>query len=244
MSKTLFSINKKLNAPVEEAYFTLRTNIQFCGFEKRIKTLTVTSSNPGEGKTTTSVNIGIAMARSGLKVLLVDADMRTPMMQNYLGKSNIVGLTNFISGRSELMDIVESTEIKNLYFIGCGLKPPNPAEMLSSDKFACFLNEASEQFDLVVIDTPPLGSVIDAATIACHTDGTMLVVKARATDYHSVLRSKEQLLKANANILGVVLNKMKKADYRNYYSNYNYYGHIKKFPRIIKTSNQEEKAVI
>lgn len=229
-------ISNRLNIPVEEAYIMLRTNIQFCGFDKNIKTIAVTSTNPGEGKTTTAINMSIALARVGMKVLLVDGDMRTSGLGKSLDTSNVAGLSNILIGRSVLKDVAEKTNVDNLYIIKSGVKPPNPAELLSSVNFNLFLKDASENYDIVIIDTPPLGSVIDAAVIASHTDGTVLVVKARGTNYRSVQRVKEQLEKANAKLLGVVLNRMKKRDYATYFEHYNYYHERKRKAAVKKIS--------
>lgn len=229
MESIAYKVKDKLNAPVEEAYKVLRTNIQFCNFNKGIKTMAITSCNPGEGKTTTAINLAISMAKSGMKVLLIDADLRKPMLMKHLGGNNDVGLSNLISGYSTTEEVINSTDVDNLYFIACGPKPPNPAELIGSSRFGELLKEAERKFDMVIIDTPPLGSVIDCAIISAQTDGTLIVIESKAIDYQNAQRVKEQLERANARILGVVLNKVSKSDYKNYYSYYNYYGRARKF---------------
>ncbi|MCX7920945.1 MAG: CpsD/CapB family tyrosine-protein kinase [Clostridia bacterium] len=224
----MYNVRESLNTPVEEAYRVLRTNIQFCGFDKKIKTLTITSCTHGEGKTTTAINLALSMAKSGMKVLLVDADLRKPMLMKHLGSNNFTGLSNLISGNSNFDEVTNATNVKNFYFIACGPKPPNPAEIIGSANFTDFLKQAEEQFDVVIIDSPPLGSVIDCAIIAAQTDGTLIVIESNAVEYRNAQRVKEQLEKANARILGVVLNKVEKSDYRNYYSNYSDFGSNKK----------------
>lgn len=225
MTEKTYDVQDKLNTPVEEAYRTLRTNIQFCGIDQKIKTVTLTSTNPGEGKTTTSINLAISMAKAGLRTLLVDADLRKPMVAKRLGCNNALGLTNFISGGSALDDVISNTNIPDLYFIACGPKPPNPAELLGSASFREFVNTVREMFDLVIFDTPPLGSVIDCALISVLTDGTIFVIQSKKIDFRNAQRVKEQLEKVNARVLGVVLNKVEKNDYKNYYNYYyNYYG--------------------
>lgn len=223
------TIHDRINAPVQEAYNVLRSNIQFCTFDKNIKTLSITSCNPGDGKTSTSVNLAISMAKSGLKTVLVDADLRKPMMLKHLGSNYTTGLSNFISGHASFEDVVNETNISGMYYVGCGPKPPNPVELIGSNRFVEFLNRAENEFDMVIIDTPPLGSVIDSAVIAAKTDGVILVIKAKSVNYRTAQRIKEQLVKANARILGVVLNKVKKNEYKNYYSHYNYYGGSKDY---------------
>ncbi|MCX7842980.1 MAG: CpsD/CapB family tyrosine-protein kinase [Clostridia bacterium] len=226
MSKELLT-KEKLNEPAEEAYKVLRTNLQFCGYDRKIKTLTITSCTPGEGKTTTSINLAISMAKSGVKVVLVDADLRKPMLLKNLRSSNTKGLTSYISGNAELDDIINNSSIENFYFITCGPKPPNPAELLSAKRFSQLIDELETRFDFVIFDTPPLGSVIDCAIIASQTDGTIIVIKSKSVSRNNVQRVKEQLEKVNAKILGVVLNKISRGDYKNHLGYYNYYSEKK-----------------
>jgi len=206
----------------EEAYNVLRSNIQFYGFVKKIKSLVITSCMQGEGKTTTAFNLALSMSRIGLKVLLVDADLRKPLVTKYLSNDHSPGLSNLISEQVDFSNAVYCTNVEGLNFMPAGDKPPNPVELINSEKFDEFILNAEDRFDMVIFDTPPLGSVIDSAVIASKTDGTLLVIKPGTVDYKMGVRVKDQLEKANARILGVVLNKVKKRDYRNY-CNYNYY---------------------
>lgn len=231
MAKRKYKDIDKTNEIVEEAYKVLRTNIQFSSFDRKIKTLAITSCNPGEGKTTTAINLSISIAKSGMKVLLVDADLRKPMMSTYFGDSPAVGLSNIIAGTCFFESIVTGTCIENLYYIPSGPRPPNPAEMIGSPQFRDFISSAVEDFDMVIFDTPPLGSVIDSAIIAANTDGTILVIKSNASNHKNVRLAKEQLIKVNACILGVVLNKVSRSEYKNY-CNYSYYGYEKKKKKV------------
>jgi protein-tyrosine kinase len=224
MTGTEYEILKITDPVAKEAYKVLRANIQFCEFSKRIKTLTITSCLPGEGKTTVSLNLGVSIATAGMKVLVVDADLRKPMLLKYMGNSNFKGLSNYISGHAELDEIINNTDIAGLYYIACGVKPPNPTELISSGRFSEFLEEVKERFDIVIIDTPPLGNVIDCAIIAAQTDGTILVIQHKAVDYRSAQMVKNQLEKANAHILGVVLNKEPGSNHKRGYDYYNFYG--------------------
>lgn len=223
MSIRNFNVLDRLNMPAEEAYRVLRTNMQFCALDKELKTIAVTSTFAGEGKTTTAVNMAISMAKVGKKVLYVDADMRKAISAKDIFEKVAAGLSNYLSRMDDFDSIVKETNIPNLYIVPCGVRPPNPAELLNTQKFKEFLQEAGGLFDMVILDTPPLGSVIDCAIVANHTDGVILVVKRKTADYNKILRVKQQLEKADARILGVVLNKIGKSDYRSYYRYYDYH---------------------
>lgn len=233
-----------LDIPAEEAYNTLRANIQFCGVVNKLKTITVTSCNPGEGKTTVSFNLAKSMAKADLKTLLIDTDLRKPQIAKLSDIDEkkdayrpIKGITDFISGECEIEDIIYATPLNNFFVIPCGTVPPNPAELLSTEKFSRFIESiknnffktAKGQFDIIIFDSPPLGSVIDAAVLAAKTDGTLLVIKTRSVDYKAAKQVKEQLDKVNANLVGVVLNRVQKKDYGYYYNYYySYYRNDKK----------------
>ncbi|NSW91335.1 MAG: CpsD/CapB family tyrosine-protein kinase [Firmicutes bacterium] len=241
-----------LSIPAEEAYKTLRTNIRFCGVVNKIKTITITSCAPGEGKTTTSINLAISMANAGMKTLLVDADLRRPTVEKILDINTKIGLTNYITGEATLEEVVYRTNIENFYITPCGVIPPNPAELLSTETFSEFIKTVKDQylktvkgqFDIIIFDTPPLGSVIDAAIIAAQTDGTLLVIKSKSINYKVAHQVKGQLEKANAYLLGVVINRIQRKDLRYGYRHYyNYYytaddsrdeSPFKKFMRRVK----------
>ncbi|HOJ12366.1 MAG TPA: CpsD/CapB family tyrosine-protein kinase [Clostridiales bacterium] len=233
MVLTKYEKLNELSIPAEEAYKTLRTNIRFCGVVNKIKTITITSCAPGEGKTTTSINLAISIANAGMKTLLVDTDFRRPMIEKSLGINTKAGITDYIMGETDLESIIYKTSIENFYITPCGFVPPNPAELLSNEKFSEFIKNVRDQYlkvvrgqlDMIIFDTPPLGSVIDAAILSAQTDGVLLVIKSKSTNYKIAQEVKGQLEKANAYILGVVLNKIPKKDlkygYRNYYNYYN-----------------------
>jgi protein-tyrosine kinase len=224
-----YVVKYDLNPTVEEAYKVLRANIQFCESNKKIRTIAITSYGPGEGKSTTSINLGISMAKAGMKVLYIDADIRKPMPFKYFMSTNLKGLTNYILGQVKLEEIINQTDIEGFYFITCGVKTSNPGELITSNRFSNFIREISEQYDTVIIDTPPLGSVIDAAVISAQVDGTIIVIEANSVKCQNAIRMKEQLERANANILGVVLNKINKSEYKSYYGSYDYYNSHRKY---------------
>lgn len=213
----------QLSEAAEESYKVLRANIQFYQLNRKIKTITVTSYKPNEGKSTTSINLGISMAKTGLNVLYVDADLRKPLHFKFLTNQNLNGLTNYLRGQADLEDIINQTDLNGFHFVNCGININNPDELFTSERFQSFLAEIEPLYDMIILDTPPLGSVIDGALIATQTDGTILVMESNGVKCKNALMMKDQLLKANANIIGVVLNKINKNEYKNYYGSYDYY---------------------
>lgn len=214
----------KLPYSLEEAYNSLRTNIWFCG--KDIKVIGVTSCMPNDGKSSVCMNLGRAMAEAGKKVLLIDADMRKSVLVGRHRVENAInGLSHFLSGQKELEEVLCETNIENFHMIVAGPVPPNPSELLGSDTFKAMIDALDEYYDYIIIDTPPLGSVIDAAEISKVCDGMCLVISANAVSYKLAQKVKDQLEKTNCHILGVILNKVKIGN-RGYYSRYysKYYG--------------------
>lgn len=205
-------------SPVSEAYRTLRTNIQFASFDGDIKTIVVTSSGPGEGKSTTAANIAYSLHETGKKVIIVDCDLRKPTIHKRFKLSNQKGLTDLLKNDTDFSFIQKIEE--NLYLLTSGTLPPNPAEVLSSNKMRTFLQNIKEQFDYIIIDTPPVISVTDAQILSTMADGVILVISSGETDRQAVSRAKELLLNVNSKILGVVLNKIdieQNKGYRYYY---------------------------
>ncbi len=234
MPSEIFDMTRRKNEAVDEAYKVLRTNIQFYEQQNQIKVITVTSYGKGEGKSTIAKNLAISMAKSGKKVLLVDADLRKPGMFKTSEETDLKGLSDYVLGNVSMEDIINKTAVEGLYFISSGTKPPNPAELIGLPKFNELLNSAKEQFDMAIFDTPPLGSVIDCAIIAAQTDGVIIVVEQGAVKYGNVMLVKDQLEKVNARILGTVLNKVSKSDYKKYYKYYDYYKNKKALRRAGK----------
>lgn len=228
LTKNVF---KRLNSPAEEAYKVLRANLSFYCLDKAIKLITVTSYSPGEGKTTTSINLSISMAKSGMKILYVDADLRKPMLMKSLGNKEFVGLSNYLSGYADINEIIHRSVVNGFFYVSCGVKPFDPAALLNTDRFDAFLEAIRQDFDMVIIDTPPIGCVIDSSIIAAKTDGVLLVIKPNTVKCKNSMMIKEQLEKSNAKILGVVLNEVTQRDYKDYYSSYDYYGRKRKYAK-------------
>lgn len=218
-------------SPISEAYRTLRTNLRFLIFNKQLKSILITSAYIGEGKSTITSNLAITMAQSENKVLLVDGDLRKPSLHYFFGVSNENGLTNLLVSKHEnYQKFIICTGIQNLDLLASGPTPPNPSELLGSDSMKKFLKTVSNDYDIILIDTPPVGTVTDAAVLSTMTDGVILVVSSGEVEIKLAQKAKDLLLKVNANILGVVLNKVRFNVYNGYYYNYYYYYSNKKLP--------------
>lgn len=223
------SINKitKKNFQLEEAYKTLRSNIQFSGSD--IKVIGFTSSQPDEGKSSLSLNLAVSLAELGKKVMFIDGDLRkSVLLGRYRINKPIKGLTHYLSGLNSLNQVIYSANMDNLHLIFSGQIPPNPSELLNGDIFSDLITDLRKEYDYIIIDTPPLGAVIDAAIIAQKCDGMILVIESNTISYKFAQKVKEQLDKTETKILGAVLNKVDMSD-TGYYGKYygKYYGEKK-----------------
>ncbi|WP_027308875.1 CpsD/CapB family tyrosine-protein kinase [Caloramator sp. ALD01] len=216
---------EKPKSPIAEAYRTLRTNIQFSSLDKKVKKIVITSSAPGEGKTTTALNLSITLAQNGHKTLLLDCDMRKPSIHKKLKISNLYGISDLLVGEAKYEIVISKGPVENLDIITSGTKPPNPAELLSSQKMLNFISDVEKNYEYIIIDTPPVLMVTDAQVLSKYADGTILVVASGEAEKDAVVKAKELLTKVGANILGVVLNKLdtNRRGYYGYYYHY-YYG--------------------
>lgn len=207
-----------------EAYKTLRTNIQFCGND--VKVIAVTSCTPNEGKTSVTFNLARSLAELGKKVLYIDADLRkSVVIGRYKVDGEIRGLTHFLAGQEPFHNVVYETNVNKLHMVFAGPVPPNPAELLSNRYFKKLIPTLKDVYDYVIIDTPPLGSVIDSAIIARECDGMAMVIESNKISYKFAQKVLQQLKKADCRMLGVILNKVNMKD-KGYYSKYygKYYG--------------------
>ena len=199
---------KRINTAkkAEEYYNALRTNIQLSGDE--LKVIALSSVRPGEGKSTTSTNIAWAFARAGYKTLLIDADIRNSVMSGvFKSREKITGLTDFLAGTTDLSNGLCDTNIDNLFVIQAGPISPNPTALLQSENFHTMIDTLRKYFDYVIVDTAPIGMVIDAAIITQKCDASILVTAAGETKRRDILKAKEQLEQTGTPFLGVVLNK-------------------------------------
>lgn len=211
-----------LKNPATEAYRVIRTSIQFAQAGKELKTLAVTSCMPNEGKSMTAANLAVVLTQAGKSVLLLDCDMRNPTVHKNFGLSNKLGLSSCISMGTPLSAAVQATKVDNLYALTGGVIPPNPSELLGSERMKNVLQRAKEQYDYVLIDTPPVMPVTDALIVSRFVDGMILVIASAEVKVEMARDVKKQLVNAGANILGVVLNKVRSEHHG--YGYYYYYG--------------------
>jgi non-specific protein-tyrosine kinase len=196
-------------SPLTEAYRGLRTNIQFMAVDQPAKSILITSSNPGEGKSVTAANLSIIMAQAFLKTILVDADLRQPNIHKFFGIPNKKGLTDLIRlPEIELEECLTDTGIENLQVLTSGSLPPNPAEILGSQRLVELLQYLEERADVIIFDSPPVMAVTDAVVLSSQVDGVILVVKAKRTRHNIAQEAIKRLQQVGANVMGGVLNQV------------------------------------
>lgn len=195
--------------PVSEQFRTIRTNIQFVSVDRDLKLVAFTSSRISEGKSTVTANVAITWAQSGKRVLLIDADLRRSTLHSTFQLDNRTGLTTILTSKQATMnvtDFIHDSGVKNLSVLTAGPTPPNPSELLNSQRMQDFLSGIKDQYDLVVLDVPPMLEVTDTQVLASQLDGVILVVRAGKTQKSEIRRAVDMLRLAKANILGYVFN--------------------------------------
>ncbi|WP_262316918.1 CpsD/CapB family tyrosine-protein kinase [Lacticaseibacillus parakribbianus] len=208
---------------VSEEYKTLRTNILYAKADDPIHTLLITSAGPSEGKSTVSGNIAATFAKQGLRTILLDTDMRRPTVHATFGIQNNFGLVDLLTGEEDnekLQRACRQTEIENLTILPCGPIPPNPSELLASKRMTRLLKGLTNAFDLVILDAPPVISVTDAQVLGSRADATVLVVPYGIAQKSMVMEAKSLLDQVNANIIGVVMNRVPASERQNRYGYY------------------------
>lgn len=221
-ARDLYIMNHPKSA-VAECARSIRTNLMFIGSEDGgLKKLLLTSAGPAEGKTTTSIHLGVTMAQTGKRTILIDTDLRKPRLHRAFGVSGETGVSSVIVGTSTLEEAIKRTDVVDLDILPCGPLPPNPAELLHRDKFVELLDELAKRYDRVLLDSPPVGAVTDAAILSKLVNGTLLVVQANKTSKDAVRRASRALKDVDANVVGVVLNDFD-VDGGSYGYNYYYY---------------------
>lgn len=220
-----FVVNKKSDSTASEAYRALRTRVRYSGSEGSLpKKILITSSSSGEGKTTTAANLAGSFAQANLKVLLLDCDLRKPRVHKVFGHDRYPGFIDYFFGQASFDELLRKTDQANLFYMTGGTIPPNPAEILGSNKMDDFFKKLESQFDLIIIDSPPLIAVTDSEILAQSVDAALLVVAAGVTEYEILEKSLDILKMGKAQFLGTVLNKfMYRPGYGSYYKYYYYY---------------------
>lgn len=227
-------LNENSKFYISEAYKTLRTNILFTTRDSQCKVYALTSAIPGEGKTTTAINIAISFAQTEKKVVIIDADLRKPKLHRYFDLENKIGLSNVLSGVYDGSNkaFIQKTSVENLDLISSGHVPPNPIELLSSDNMKGLLDALKESYDFIIIDTPPINIVSDALVLSNMVTGYIMVARSNYTEYQALDVAMSNFELANIKPLGVVLNDFNKKQtkyarggkykYKTYYNYYRY----------------------
>jgi capsular exopolysaccharide synthesis family protein len=212
-----------------ECYRSVRTNILFMSPDRPTRTMVVTSPSPQEGKTTTAINLSVTMAEAGGRILIVDTDMRRPRLHRSFGVPNQTGISTVIVGKTALEEAIKRTDVPNLDVLPCGPVPPNPSELLHTDRFRAVLADCARLYDRVILDSPPTSAVTDPAVLGNLVDGVVLVVKAGETTRESATHARRQLVSVRARLLGVIVNAIDFSNpsygYDYYYRNYYRYGY-------------------
>lgn len=225
MAEIDFITHYDSRSPVAEAYRAIRTNLQFSGAGKTLKTIVFTSAIPNEGKSTTVANLAITIGQDDKKILLIDCDMHKPVIHRRFSLLNR-GLSNCFAEDLPLKEVIQADVFPNLDIVTSGPIPPNPAELLGSKKMKALLQEAAEMYDYVFLDMPPVLAVTDAvlmsSLMSSQTDGTILVLGSGDISPDEGKQAKELLEKVHANILGVILNKVPQHHKSGYYYYYYY----------------------
>ena len=219
--KAIISYNDPKSV-ISEQYRAIRTNIEYSNVDQNTKTILVTSSDKNEGKTTTVSNLAVSFANLNKKVLLIDCDLRNASIHKMFKINNIYGLTDILAKDRAVDKCIQETELKNLYVLTAGAIPPNPAEILSSEKMKNLIEDLKNIYDYIFIDTPPIGLVTDAGVLSSFIDGVVLVVKSESVEKKYLEETKKKLDAVDARILGAILNSYKSE--QKDYEYYSYYG--------------------
>ena len=229
----LILTDETLNTHLAEAYRTLRANISFSSIDQSVKTMVVTSAGPREGKTTTVINLGIIMAQAGPRVMIVDADFRRPSLHHIFGflpngRKVLPGLSNLIVGNSRLQDVLLPSGFARVSLVPAGIVPPNPNELLSSQRMKSVIEDLAEHADVVLFDSPPCLLYSDAFLLGPLTDGVLYVVRSGSQDKAAQRRIQRQLQQAKIGMLGVVFNDAETEEASSTYAYYYPNGHKRK----------------
>ena len=235
-------------SPISESFRSLRTNVNYASPDKKIKSLVISSPQPGEGKSTTTANLAIAFAQLRKKTILIDADLRKPVQHNVFDQPRGPGLSEYLIGEiDDINSIIHPTEIENLYLITAGGLPPNPSELLGSNNMAELVSRLEKDWEMILFDSPPIVAVTDASLISAETDGIAMVVKAGVTHRAAVDRALDTIKNVKSSLVGVILNSVNPetlgGKYSYYYSYYQYYYHSEDGTKKRKAENPQKKGL-
>lgn len=229
---------KEATSQTSEMLRSIRTNILFSASDKPKKAFLVTSALPVEGKSFVVSNLAVSLAQMKKKVILVDCDLRKPRLHQIFNLEKLPGLTDVLSGKNSLESVFQDTEIEDLKLISCGTKPPNPAELLSSESITKLISNLRKEFDFILFDSPPIMSVTDAVVLATLVDGTVIVIKSGETPRFPIRQAIEQLSEVDARIVGAILNNM---DFENRSYYYHYYKHYYNYGNYGREEGKHQK---
>ena len=207
-------------SPIAEAYRQVRTNVQYVSVSRDLSTILVSSANVGEGKSTTAANLAIALAQANSKVILVDSDMRRPVLHHKFGLSNSTGLTTLLLSKENDTAFLQETNITNLWLIPSGPTPPNPAELIHSERMKQVINWLHENADYVIVDSPPILAVTDSVLLSQIASTTLMVIQASETSQQSLIRAIQQIRAVDGHIAGILFNKVDLRRSSYYYNDY------------------------
>lgn len=229
-------------SPISEAFRNMRTNIMFSDVDNDRRVMAITSNEGSEGKTTVLINYGVTLCQSGKRVLIVDCDLRKPQVHRRFELDNANGLTNLLLKEISLEEACQPTEIPGFFAITAGPIPPNPSEILASRRMAEIMEALKQQYDYILLDTPPLGLVTDAAVLSPNVDGYIILVSLGTVQRDGLLNMLDVFEKINAHVIGIVANKVpvpKRFSKYGYYSAYGYYYGEEHSPK--KTPSKDKK---
>lgn len=245
MNKITITEEIVMNTAEKEVFRMLRTNLEFTGIDNKV--IALTSFNKNTGKTTVAFSLANVIAESGKKVLFIDADIRNSVLAYRLQyEQEPKGLSHLLSGQSELSEVIYQTNYNRLFLLPSGIFPKNPTELLGHERFASMIEAVRKLFDYVIVDTAPVGTVIDAAVVAKVCDGTILVIEQNKVSRSDAVAMADQIRRANPNILGVVMNKVKTKGTGHYgygYGRYGSYGSYGHYGHYGHGSNESEEEV-
>jgi capsular exopolysaccharide synthesis family protein len=220
-------VHKSPKSLMAEAYRSVRTSLLLSAPDHPPKSIVITSALPSEGKTATAVNTAVSLTQTGSRVILIDADMRKPRLHQIFGMKGDAGLSNFLSGAAGLKEVIHETVVPNLFVVPCGAIPPNPAELILSNRLRRMIEALGQYFDFVILDSPPLLNVSDARILSTACEASILVVKAFSTSRHLVKRAVDDISTSTARLAGTVLNDIDIRSSSGYYpydsGKYSYY---------------------